>query len=170
MDGLLHPFIVHLPLGLAMLAPLLVLLLAVLDGKGKLTPSAWLAVLLVHVLLTAGSLAALRSGEAEEELVERAVPGAALHQHEEAAELFLWSGVAGLVLATVMVLPLGPGLRRVVPFLLLGLSLVTLALGLRTGKAGGELVYRHQAAAARAGLDIPEGKPVHPLSSHEERP
>jgi uncharacterized membrane protein len=164
MDELLHPFIVHLPLGLAILAPLLILLLAVLDGKGKLTPSAWLVVLLVQVLITAGSLAALKSGEGEEELVERSVPEAALHQHEEAAELFLWSGVAGLVLAAVMVLPLGAGLRRVVPFLLLGLSLVTLALGLRTGKAGGELVYQHQAGAARAGLAFPEAdgaaKPV----------
>jgi len=154
MDGLLHPFIVHLPLGLAILAPLLILLLAVLEGKGKLTPSAWLAVLLVQVLLTAGSLAAMKSGEGEEERVERALPEAVLHVHEEAAELFLWGGVAGLVLAVVMVLPLGAGLRRVVPFLLLGVSLVTLALGLRTGKFGGELVYRHQAPAARLGLPV----------------
>ncbi len=162
MDGLLHLMIVHLPLGLAILLPLLLLLLAILDGKGKLTPSAWLAVVLVQVLLTAGSLAALRTGGDEEERVERNVPEAALHAHEEAAEVFLWSTVAGLVLSLTLLLPLGATLRRVLPFLLLGVSVVSLALALRTGKAGGELVYRHQAAAARAGLTLPaaDGAPA----------
>lgn len=32
---------------------------------------------------------------------------------------------------------------------------MSLALALKTGKAGGELVYQHQAAAARAGLALP---------------
>lgn len=162
MDGLYHPIVVHLPLGLAILMPLLILLLAILDGKGKLTPSAWLAVVLVQSLLTVGTLAALRTGGQEEERVERIVPEAAIHAHEEAGEVFLWSAVAALVLSATLLFPLGATLRKAVPFLLLGLSVVSLALALRTGKAGGELVYRHQAAAARAGLALPqsEGAPT----------
>jgi uncharacterized membrane protein len=165
MPELLHPFIVHLPLGLAVMLPALLLLLSWQEGKGRLTRSAWSAVLLVQALVVLGSFAAMKTGGMEEERVERGVPEAAIHAHEEAAEVFTWAG-AGLLLLTVLpLLPLGAGLRRVVPFILLGLSLVALALALRTGKAGGELVYQHQAAAARAGLTVSGGAAAPPADA-----
>ena len=156
MPDLLHPFIVHLPLGLAVLLPALILLLAWLEGQGELTRPAWAAVLLVQALIVAGSFAAMKTGGMEEEKIERAVPEAAIEAHEEAAEVFTWAGVGLLALTILPLLPLGGGLKRAVPFVLLGLSLVALALALRTGKAGGTLVYQHQAAAARAGLTVGE--------------
>lgn len=155
MPDLLHPLIVHLPLGLSILLPLLLLVMAWLQAKGRLDRSAWVIAVLVQALLTLGAFAALRTGDAEEERVEEAFNAAArkaLHQHEEAAEVFTWATAALLVLTATTLLPLGAGLRRALPFVLLGLSVVTLALALRTGKAGGALVYEHQAAAARAGL------------------
>lgn len=162
MPDLLHPFIVHLPLGLVFLLPLLILLLAWLEGKGKLTRPAWAAVLLVQTLIVAGSFAALKTGGLEEEKIESVVPEAALEAHEEAANVFTWAGVGLLALTVLPLLPLGGGLKRAVPFVLLGLALVTLALALRTGKAGGELVYQHQAAAARAGLTVGEAGSARP--------
>lgn len=103
------------------------------------------------VLLITG-VAALRSGEAEEERVEPVVGEWALETHEEAAEVFVAG--AGLVLC-LFVLPLvlpGENLRRRAAAMLVVAPLIVAVLAVRTGKAGGELVYRHGAGAAyRAG-------------------
>lgn len=156
MPDLLHPALVHLPLGLALAMPIFLLVLAILDGKGRLTRQAWILALVLQFLITVGAFSAMKTGEAEEERVERGIPEAALHEHEEAAEVFTWATVALLALSVLPVLNLGAGLKRVVPFALLGISLVVLALALRVGKLGGALVYQHQAPAVRAGLSLPE--------------
>ncbi len=155
MPDLLHPALVHLPLGLALAMPLFLLVLVVLDAKGKLTRQAWVLAMVLQLLITVGAFSAMKTGEAEEEHVERGIPEAALHEHEEAAEVFTWASVALLALSILPVLNLGAGLRRVVPFALLGISLVVLALALRVGKLGGALVYQHQAPAIRAGMALP---------------
>lgn len=155
MPDLLHPALVHLPLGLALAMPIVLLVLAILDGKGKLTRQAWILALVLQLLFTVGAFSAMKTGDGEEERVERGIPEAVLHGHEEAAEVFTWATVALLALSVLPVLNLGAGLRRVVPFALVGVSLVVLALGLRVGKLGGALVYQHQAPAVRAGLTLP---------------
>lgn len=165
MPELLHPALVHLPIGLALAMPLILLAMVVLDGKGKLTRQAWVVVLVLQLLITAGAFAAMKTGSGEEELVERGIGKALIHEHEEAAELFTWASVGLLALSILPMLPLGAGLRRVVPFALLGLSVVLLALGFRTGKLGGELVWTHHASVVRAGLALPEGAQAMPMDS-----
>jgi hypothetical protein len=110
----------------------------------------WILAIVLQGLLVGSGLAALRSGEAEEDRVERLVPETAIEAHEEAAELFLIG--AGTVLAIAlgaMLIPRDRSARAVATLAALG-TLGVLGLGYRTGKAGGELVYRHDAAAAYA--------------------
>ncbi|MCB9879098.1 MAG: hypothetical protein H6835_15995 [Planctomycetes bacterium] len=148
MNTPLHPAIVHLPLALAALTPLLGAGLLLAWWRGWLPRRAWWLNVAAHVAMLATGLLAMRSGEGDEEVVEHRVPEAALEAHEHAAELFVQG--AGLLCAVVLAVAL---LRR--DPIARGLALVgvagscaVLALAIRTGQAGGELVYRHGAAAA----------------------
>ena len=104
----------------------------------------WIAVVL-QVLLAGSGYLALESGEAEEERVEHVIHHDALEHHEEAAETYAW----------LMLLPL-PFLgfavfarredhaKRSAGAGVLATAVVAI-LGFRTGSAGGELVYVHNA-------------------------
>lgn len=145
----LHPLFVHLPIALALLMPFLAGGLWLALVRSWLPPRAWILATGAQLLLVASGWLAIRSGEADEDRVERFVPEAAIEQHEAAAEAFV------LGAAAVFLLSLTPLLWRRHPRLCHGLAAATsvaalgvLALGYRVGKAGGELVYRHGAAAA----------------------
>ncbi len=145
----LHPMIVHLPLALAVLMPLLAAG-AFLAWWRQWLPGrrVWVGVLALQAVLLVTGVAALRSGEAEEDRVEPVVGERVLEAHEEAAEVFVTA--AGIVLCLFVVpfvLP-GEGLRRGAAAAATVATLVVAALAVSTGKAGGELVYRHGAAAA----------------------
>lgn len=144
----LHPKLVHLPIALAVLMPLITTGLLLAWWRGALQRRTWIVVIALQAMLVGSGFLAMRSGEADEERVEQTVSKTAIHAHEEAAEGFVFAS------AGVLVLALGAGLiRRERAALALGAAtvagtLVVLALGYRTGEAGGELVYRHGAAAA----------------------
>lgn len=147
----LHPKLVHLPIALAVLMPLLTSGLLFAWWRGWFPKRTWVLVLAGQALLVASGAAAMRTGETDEERVERIVPESAIEAHEEAAEVFVWG--SGLVLGLGL-LPLL--LRRQKAAQLAGLTVlagtvVVLGLGFRVGQAGGELVYRHGAAAAFIG-------------------
>lgn len=145
----LHPKLVHLPIALAILMPLFSGVLALAILRGWLPLRAWLLAVGAQLLLVGSSVLAMRSGEDDEELVEGRVPEAALEAHEEAAERFTWSAAAALLL-TLSPLLLHRHRRAVV----VGMIATTAAaggvlwLGYEVGRAGGELVYQHGAAAA----------------------
>lgn len=148
----LHPKLVHLPIALAVLMPLLTGVLWIALLRGWLPLRAWLLAVGAQVLLLGSSVLAMRTGENDEDRVERFVPEAALEAHEEAAERFTWA--AGLVL----LLSLSPLLLHRRPRAASHGALVTTVgtlavfwLGYQVGQAGGELVYRHGAAAAFVG-------------------
>lgn len=147
----LHPLIVHLPLALALLLPLLAAGTLLAWWRGWLPGRrSWAVVVALQALLTLSAWAALRTGRAEEERVETTVAESVLETHEEAAEIFLGAAAGVFILAVLALLV--PGER--VPRLVAGLALVGMALGtvlaVRVGEAGGELVYRHGAAAVYA--------------------
>lgn len=145
----LHPAIVHLPLALALLAPVVLGGLAVALWRGTLGRRGWTVAIAVQGLLVLTGIMALRTGEADEERAEQVVPGAALEAHEERGEQFVLAAGAGLILAGLALA--GPHRsRRWVAAGAAASTLVTAGLGLATGQAGGELVYRHGAAAAYA--------------------
>jgi uncharacterized membrane protein len=142
----LHPAVVHLPIALATLIPLLAIL-AILAIRWSFLPSrSWACVVLLQALLVGSAWLALETGEQDEERVERVVAERHVEGHEEAAELFL--ALAGLSL-----LAGAAGLRpgRMGGFGRLASTLAgfaVLASAVQVGHSGGALVYEHGAANA----------------------
>ncbi len=156
----LHPAIVHLPLGLAIIVPLVALGLTVALWRGWLPKRSWIAVVALQALMLGSAVLAMNTGEGDEERVERVVTETAIETHEEAAEIFTWG--AGIVLAmTIAVL-----LVRKVELARLGSVIATAGtiavalLAVRVGHAGGQLVYTHGAASAYATRASPGGAAV----------
>jgi uncharacterized membrane protein len=152
MDTLLfHPKVVHIPIALGVLMPLLAGGVLLAWWRGWLPARTWVLVVALQGVLLASGMVALQTGEAEEEQVERVVSEQAIEEHEEAAEAFVWA--SGGVLA-VMLLAGALGSRRaglpIAAAATLG-TLLVLGLGYRTGQAGGALVYEHGAAQAYSG-------------------
>jgi uncharacterized membrane protein len=144
----LHPAVVHLPLGLAFVVPFLALVLAGALRGGRLPRSSWLLIVGLQAVLVVAGLAALETGQREEERVERVVAKALIGRHEALAESFLETAGVGLALAlAALFLREGPGARWLRTSVI-AVSFLTLALAVRVGHAGAEVVYRHGAAAA----------------------
>jgi uncharacterized membrane protein len=154
MDLPLHPKLVHLPIALAILMPLLSSGLLLAIWREWFPRRIWALVAAGQLLLVVSGILALRSGENDEDRVERLVPKAALEHHEETAETFVWASGALLLLS---VLPLVLRNRKAV---LLGAaatcagSVAVLGLGYEVGQVGGEIVYRH-VAGAQFGAAVP---------------
>ena len=145
---LLHPKIVHLPIALAVLMPLISGGLLIAWWREWFPKRVWFLAVLFQAVLLASGFAALQTGEADEEPVENVVAEQYIEAHEEAAEVFVWTS------AIVLFLLLGAGLlpnerkgQGLATVATLG-TLVVLGLGFRVGEAGGALVYEHGAANA----------------------
>lgn len=147
----LHPKLVHLPIALAVLMPILGTVLWFALMRSWLPLRSWALAAGAQLLLLASGFFAMQSGETEEERVERVVPEAAIERHEEAAGPFVWASGAVFLLALV---PLLLHRRKTLATYAAGATVVgtlgVLALGWQVGRTGGELVYVHGAAAAYA--------------------
>ncbi len=161
MDALpLHAGLVHLPIGLAFLLPLLALGVGFAIWRTWLPRAAWVLVVLVAALTLATGVAARQTGEEDEDRVEKVVPHAALEAHEEAASAFLgvlgaFTGLAAAVLFLRKDTPfrLGLGALSLLAFGVLGAALYT-------GRLGGEIVYQHRACTVGGTLAAPAGTPA----------
>lgn len=145
----LHPSVVHFPIVLGLLLPVLAawVLWRLHDGAPVRT---WTVVALVAVLSWTSGFVAERTGGDEEERVEEVLADhEPIHEHEEAAELFvLLSGAT----AVLTILGFAPGIAgRGLRVLALVGALGAAGAVVRTGMLGGELVYEHGAAAAYTG-------------------
>ncbi|HEY0673320.1 MAG TPA: DUF2231 domain-containing protein [Longimicrobiales bacterium] len=143
----LHPMIVHFPIVLAVLLPFVAVgALWVIRSRVVRPSAAWAIPFLLTVALLGSAFVATRTGEAEEDRVEKVVPENVLHEHEEAAERFLMIAavVAAIALLGLARGTVGTAARAVAT---VG-SLVIVFAGFQVGKAGGELVYEHNAGAA----------------------
>ncbi len=150
-----HPKVVHLPMALAVLMPLVSAGLLAAWTTGLLPRRAWVVAVALQAVLVGSGVAALRSGEAEEERVERVVAETRIEEHEEAAEAFVWAAGAILVLHLAVAFLRRETLARGVAAAAVAGTLVVLFLGYRTGEAGGRLVYEHGAASAYATPNAP---------------
>ncbi|HKP29636.1 MAG TPA: DUF2231 domain-containing protein [Gemmatimonadales bacterium] len=142
----LHPAIVHLPIALTLLLPLIAGGAFLLARRGYPIRTVWLGVVAGAALLAGSAWLAVETGEGQEERVERVVSEAPLETHEERANLFLALSAATLALTLA-----GLGKNQLGRFARLaatGATLVLLPAGWMVGHSGGELVYRHGAASA----------------------
>ena len=141
-----HPKVVHLPMALAILMPLVTGGVLFAWWQGWFDRRVWVIVLLLQGALAGSGLMAMNTGEVEEERVEETVPERYIESHEEAAEAFVWASALVLLLMIVpLVLPEGRARQAVSLGAFLG-TLIVLGFGYKTGEAGGRLVYEHGAA------------------------
>ena len=143
-----HPKIVHVPMALGILMPLIAGGIAVAWWRKWLPPRAWILTIALQAVLVASGVAAMQSGEVDEDRVERVVPERFVEEHEEVAEVFVWASAAcfALMLSALVTAGRAPGLPLAAAAA--AGTLLVLGLGYRTGEAGGALVYEHGAAAA----------------------
>ena len=142
----LHPAVVHLPIALALLVPL-VALFALLAARLDFVPvRGWTFVVLLQALLVGSAWLAVETGEDQEERVEKVVAERHIEEHEEAAEWLLRGAAAALLVIGAGLAPgrIG-GVARPLGF---ALSLGVAASAADVGHSGGLLVYQHGAATA----------------------
>jgi uncharacterized membrane protein len=149
----LHPAVVHLPIALAVLMPLIAVVAIAAIARGFLPTRVWWAAVALQMMLFGSAWLAVETGESEEERVEKVVAERYVDAHHDASEWFLGVAGAAAVLMAAGLLPERRGrIGRVVGALA---SLVVLATAIRAGHLGGELVYRHGAASAYTGSGAP---------------
>jgi uncharacterized membrane protein len=153
-----HPRTVHIALGLAPVIPFLAILVLLLARRNF--RATWLVVVALQAALSAGAFVAVNTGEREEERVERIVGEEALHEHEEAGEMFAWSSLAVLALSALALIRRERA-ARVLAFTATAGAFAVLGLGIRAGSLGGDLVYEHGAARAYE-------QTAHPRAAAEE--
>jgi len=154
---LLHPKLVHLPIALAVLMPLVSGSVLLAMSRGWFQRRVWSLVVGLQVILFASGVLAMRTGETDEERVERVVPESAIESHEEAAEPFVWASGLLVLLGTLPLVLRGARASQLAAIATVAGTLVVLGLGWRVGQSGGELVYRHGAAAAFVNQAAPPG-------------
>ena len=142
----LHPAVVHFPIALGVLAPLLAALVFAAIRAGLVPARSWALVVLCQLLLTGSAWLALETGEDQEDRVEKVVAERHIKDHEEAAERFLVitgvaaaASVAGLLAGSI------GGVGRIAT---LAAGVAVIAAGISVGHSGGALVYEHGAASA----------------------
>lgn len=145
----LHPAIVHLPLALTFVLPFLVLVFAWAINSGKMDKRLWFVIIGLQVLVTATGYISLETGETDEDKVKAIVSKEIIHDHEEAAEIFVGTTVISLA-AGIIALFLNPGWQEKFRYLAFAISLLPVFFGYRTGVMGGEIVYKHGGGSAHA--------------------
>jgi uncharacterized membrane protein len=159
----LHPALVHLPIGLSLVVPLIALGVLVAVRRRALPARAWVLVVALQALVFAGGLAAAQAGERDQARVERLVGRHFVHDHEERAEAFLWvAGATVAVAAAPLALASFPTLFMAAA--VTG-SVATAGLALYAGEAGGALVYAHGARGAATAF-VPGSAPA-PIAVEE---
>jgi uncharacterized membrane protein len=142
----LHPAIVHFPIVLAVLTPLLAAGAFWAIHSGRLPGRSWLGIVILQVVLVGTAWIATETGERDEDRVERVVAERPIEEHEEDAERFLT--LAALVLPLAAAGMLAGRVGAINRALTIALSMAALGAAGFAGHSGGELVYRHGAAMA----------------------
>jgi hypothetical protein len=152
---LLHPKIVHLPMALAVLMPLISAAVLVAWWRGVLPRAAWLGAIALQGVLVLTGAVSMKTGEQDEERVEDVVPHDAIEAHEEAAEAFVWAGAAVLAIGIGALMLRRERTGQAVALAMVLGTIVVAGLGVNVGAAGGDLVYKYDAPSALGGAPSP---------------
>lgn len=142
MTELTHPFLIHIPLGIMWLLPILIIL--AINSNHQYT-RLWLSVMAATLLMALFSYLAVYTGEMGEHILEGKINKEALEEHEEAGELFalLCYILFGLSIVAYF---LKEKLQKILQYLTLALACFIILAGMHAGSHGGDLVYKHGAA------------------------
>jgi uncharacterized membrane protein len=149
LDGPLHPALVHLPLGLSFAVPFVAIGISIAFWRGRLQRSAFAILTALQLVLAGSGIAAMLAGDREQHRVEKVVGERVVHDHEERGEAFVWAACAAAALGMVLLLVPARALGAAAALTIAG-TIAVAVLAFATGKAGGEIVYRHGGAAAYA--------------------
>lgn len=144
----LHAGIVHLPLGLSLVTPLLAGMGLVGWWRGWLPRQSWSLIVASQSVLVASAFIAMQTGETEEEIVEAVVSHDLIHEHEELAETFSYTSLVALLLMGGALAVRREDYARYVGLGGTVLGIAAAGMGMAAGHEGGELVYEHGAANA----------------------
>lgn len=142
----LHPAVVHLPIAIAVILPLFAIGALWFIRRGAKRRAAWGIFVAMSAALVASAWVSLQTGEQQEERVEDVVPERSIHQHEEAADLFL-AVSAGVFIVAIGGLVEGR-IGQASRVLAAAGTVAVLAAGWNVGHSGGMLVYRDGAGSA----------------------
>lgn len=141
----LHPAIVHFPIALSVLVPVLAAAALVAIRAGFVPARTWIGVVALQAALVGFAWFAIETGEEQEEKVEDVVAESHLEAHEEAAERFFYGAIgAAFVSAAGLLSGSRGGVGRAAT---VAAGLAVLAAGVAVGHSGGELVYEYGAAS-----------------------
>ncbi len=147
----LHPAVVHFPVVLSVLIPLVAVGALWAIKRGVCHRRAWGVTTAVAAVLALSAWAAVQTGEQQEERVEDVVGESRMEQHAQAGETLLFTS-AGLL--AVVALGLMPGTTgRAARYAGAAGTLAVAALAYQVGSSGGELVYKYNAGAVYAASD-----------------
>ncbi len=146
----LHPALVHLPIGLALVLGPLLLGLLWFERRAPGQRGPWWAGAVLACVVAVSALAASSAGEDEALRLAQRIPTAALEAHDDAAGIFTAVSVVVALLALASGVAAQPRPRRALQLASALLALLLLPLALRVGHAGGELVWAHGAATPGA--------------------
>jgi uncharacterized membrane protein len=157
MDLPLHPRIVHLPIALSVLMPLISLGVGLCWWKGALPRRSWGVVVALQSTLALSGFIALSSGQIDAEVVGQVIAKSAIEAHEAAATLFVFAALAVLPLTVSALVAKRERAARIAALISIAGTLLVFALAYRTADAGGRLVYELGAARAFTTLPSPAG-------------
>jgi len=152
----LHPSIVHLPIVLTFIMPILVVAFAWMIKNNKMSPKGWILIMGLQLAVVITGYVSLETGENEEEAVSKIVSKDYIHEHEEAAEIFVGSTVLALVIS-IAAFFIRKEIQYPVKLSIAVIGLISCYLAYRTGELGGELVYKHGAASAYGHVEDSSG-------------
>jgi hypothetical protein len=143
----LHPAIVHIPLVLCGLTPIVAAFLAWRTWRGHGDRRAWLVAIALQLVIVIGAYVAANAGSSDAHAIGGAVPRDAIHEHAQAAGWFEWAADATLALL-VAAAALRDKRSAIAGFAAAAVATVTVAIAFRVGHLGGEIVFEHDAPAA----------------------
>lgn len=165
---LFHPKVVHLPIALAVLMPVIASGIALAWWRGWFDRRVWVIVFFLQGALVGSGLLAMNTGESEEDRVEEIVAEKHIEEHEEAAEIFVWaSGIVLVLMALPLILSEGQLRQATIVAACIG-TVIVLAFGFRAGEAGGRLVYQYGAAQAYVTEAGAQGGKIHAVEEYED--
>lgn len=144
----LHPAIVHFPVVLAVLIPLVALGALWAIRQGARPMRAWGVTTAVAAALALSAWVAVETGEPQAERVEDVVGEARVDKHAEAGETLMFMSAGLLVVIGLGLMPGAKG--RVARYVGTAGTLAVVGMAAYVGHSGGQLVYKYNAGSAYA--------------------